>query len=182
MKHILYLIFGGVIGLIIGVIFGFLFDTAYTKKSELETKQKIQVVIFGGLGTIVGASLGIKIASEEKEKRKRELNYQKSLIETKCNFCDENFQYSSLQFTSKKYCDSCISKIKQDYISKCLEINSIVKGIEELKRHSAIHKRLDRVAEITKSLEPYENIDLDFISKKPSEILESTIEYRLKLS
>jgi len=181
MKHFIYLILGGVIGLFFGVIFGFIFDTMYTKKSELATKQSIQVIIFGGLGTIAGASLGAKIASEEKEKRKKELEYQKSLIETKCNFCNDSFKYSSLEFTNKKYCDSCITKIKRDYVSKCLEINSIVKGIEELKRHSAINKRLDRVAEIAKSLEPYENIDLDFISKKPSEILESTIEYRLKL-
>ncbi len=181
MKHILYFIFGGVTGLIIGVIFGFLFDTVYAKKSELETKQKIQVVIFGGLGTIAGASLGIKIASEEKEKRKRELDYKKSLIETKCNFCNENFQYSSLKFTSKKYCDYCISKIKDEYISKCLEINSIVKGIEDLKRNSAINKRLDRAHEIAENLKPYENIDLDFIVKKPSKIIESINEYRMNL-
>ena len=123
MKHFIYLILGGVIGLFFGVIFGFIFDTMYTKKSELATKQTIQVIIFGGLGTIAGASLGAKIASEEKEKRKKELEYQKSLIETRCNFCNESFQYSTLEFTNKKYCDCCISKIKQDYISKCLEIN-----------------------------------------------------------
>jgi uncharacterized membrane-anchored protein YhcB (DUF1043 family) len=199
MKNFQYPIIGGFIGLIAGVFFGLVFDSFYTKKSQLETKQTIQPYIFGAIGAIVGISLGLKVAEEENKAKQKQLEekrriaaykeevrvnqikYQNSLVETKCNFCDVNFKYSTLKFTDKKYCDSCISKIKNDYILKCKEINRIVLGIEQLKRHSAINARLDKVKEIAEGMAIYENVELDFISKKPSEFSKSADEYRLNL-
>lgn len=199
MKHFQYSIIGGIIGLIAGALFGLVFDSFYTKKSQLETKQTLQVYIFGGVGVLAGITLGIKISDEEeviKQKqldeqkrktayeeqlRKKQIEYQESLIETKCSFCEEIFKYSNSQFIEKKYCDSCILKIKNDYSQKCQEINKIVSGIEQLKRHSAINARLDRVKEIAENMIQYENVELDFISKKPSAILKSVEDYRFNM-
>lgn len=181
MKHFQYSMIGGLIGLIVGAFFGLVFDSFYTKKSELKIKQTLQAYVFGGIGTIAGISLGLKLAAEDKEIKQEKLKYQQSLVEAECHFCRRIFQYSTLKFKKKEYCDNCISTIKNDYILKCKEINRIVSGIDQLKRHSAINSRLDKVKQIAESMESYENIELNFITKKPSAILKSIEEYRIKL-
>src|SRR4051812_33333897 len=134
MRHLQYALIGGIIGIIAGTFFGLVFDSFYTKKSQLIKRQTLQVYIFGGIGTIAGVSLGLKLATDDEEIERKKLEYQKSLIEAKCKFCGYSFQYSTLQFIKKEYCDNCILKIKNDYSVKCKEINKIVSGIEQLKR------------------------------------------------
>jgi hypothetical protein len=180
-KYILYSILGGLFGLLVGGIFGLMFDSFYTEKSQLVTKQYIQVILFGCIGTIAGAGIGFKIASEEQGRKKKEIEYKKSLVTKACAYCSQEFQYSTLEFTDQKYCNSCINSIRKDYVAKCKEINRIVDGIDKLKRHSTIHVRLDKVQQIAESMKHYEQTNLDFITKKPSEILRSISEYRSNL-
>ncbi|WP_140485470.1 hypothetical protein [Flavobacterium sp. GSA192] len=177
-KYISYPIIGGVLGCILGGFFGFVFDSFYTKKNDLEQKQKYQAIIFSIMGGVGGVLLGLKVAEEEVKNEKEKRIFEESLKISKCNFCNTNFEYSFLYYDEKKYCDNCISKIKKDYILKCTQINSCVNKIEELKKISAILKRLDKVDLIAMSMMDYEDVDLEFITKKPSEILKSTEDYR----
>lgn len=178
MRHFAYVIIGGLVGLMIGTVFGFVFDSFYTKKSILETKQTIQAVIFGGIGVIGGAAIGFKIADEIEDEILKKKEYAKSLIDTSCEFCHGSFKYSTLEYKTKSYCDRCILTIKYDYIDKCKQINKIVAGIEELKMPHAIKNRLDKTENIAMSLTKYETVNLDFITKKPSQILKSISDYK----
>src|SRR5688572_25728277 len=177
-KHFLYSIYGGILGLVIGAFFGFVFDSFYTKRSQLNTKQTLQAFIFGGIASVIGISIGLKVASEEQNKKQKDLEYQSSLVQANCNFCRLDFQYSTLHFASKKYCDSCVNNIKVDYISKCEQVDNVIDDIGKLKRGSAIIARLDKIKGIAESMQIYEDVDLEFISTKPSEILENINEYR----
>jgi uncharacterized membrane-anchored protein YhcB (DUF1043 family) len=178
MKLISYSVIGALIGLIFGVFIGFGFDSFYTKKSERQTKQTIQVYLFGGIGLLVGILIGSKIAMDEIETKEKQIAYQKSLVEEICNYCSQKFQYSTLEFSAKAYCDTCINNIRLDYSTKCKEINKLLDGIELLKRQSAISNRLDKAKTIAESLSGYEQINLEFLSIKPSEIIKSIEDYR----
>ncbi len=181
MRHIGYAIIGGLIGLVAGIVFGFVFDSFYTKKSERETKQTMQIVIFGGIGLVGGAVLGFKVANDEEREKQKKAAYLKSLVETACKFCKSSFNYSNFDYATKSYCDECILTIKADYIDKCSQINKIVNGIETLKRINAINIRLDKAESIAMTLNKYESVNLDFIVKKPSLILKSISDYRKQL-
>jgi uncharacterized membrane-anchored protein YhcB (DUF1043 family) len=180
-KYITNSFLGGLIGLVAGAFLGFAFDSFYTKKSQLATKQTLQVVLFGSIGAVAGAAIGFKIASEDEEKKRKEIAYQKSLVKFTCSYCEQDFYFSSLESTSQKYCNNCISNLRNTYIEKCKEVNSLLTGVEELKRQSAIHARLDKAQQILENIKHYDAINLEFVTIKPSDLLKTIEEYRSNL-
>ncbi|WP_299764595.1 hypothetical protein [uncultured Dokdonia sp.] len=178
MKNLKYPLTGAIVGLVLGVFFGFIFDSFYTKKSELENKQRIQVILFGSIGVVGGLIIGSKVAAEEQENINKEIEYNNSIVTKNCLWCKSIFEYSKLEYSNKNYCNTCIRVISKDYIIKIQEIQKLLIGINELKRNSAILKRLEKMNTIANELMIYENVDLEMISKKPSEILEMVGEYQ----
>ena len=173
MKKLSYCLIGAFIGLLLGMFFGLMLGSEITKKSQREAKAKIQMVIFGAVGTVIGFSFGAKLAQEDAEIKRKEEAYRQSLRESKCLYCNNSFQYSILDVKEKRYCDPCFNRIYYDYTTQCREINKIAEGIELLKRKHAIRNRLTKINAIAEDLLIYEDVDLHFITKKPSEIIKN---------
>ncbi|WP_025743099.1 hypothetical protein [Aquimarina pacifica] len=176
-----YPILGLFFGLLFGVFTGSIFDSFYTKRSEWPEKQKIQIFIFGAIGGITGLIIGSKIEDEELERKKKEKEYLISLKKGNCQKCADIFEFSTLEFVHKEYCDFCIKEIGVNYVSKLKEITNLFDGIDKLKRKSAIVKRLDKIESIAKEMAVYDDINLDFITKKSYEILEIRSSYKNEL-
>ncbi|NER18599.1 hypothetical protein [Spongiivirga citrea] len=180
-KKIKYFFLGAFVGLLVGMVFGFLYNSFYTKKSERFEIATIQAFIFRGVGIVIGGSFGLKIGDEEIEEESKHLKYIKSLKNEVCLFCKEDFQFSTQDFGDKKYCSSCSNKIGIDYVSKVKQINILAKGIDDLKRKSAKIKRLNKIELLAEEMLVYDDVALNIIAKKPSEILKSVYEYHEKL-
>ena len=189
MRYITYPFFCGLVGTIFGIFIGSIFNIQYTKKSFRETQSAIFGILGGGIGLFGGIALGIKLADEEtqklkkeKEQKEKQIAYEKSLISTECKYCNSTFKFSSIAFTKKDYCDKCTSQIRREYNYAITELENQYSDILKLQRKSAILKRLDKCKFIINNILKYEEINLSFVTVKPSELKKKLDEFYKKYS
>ena len=102
------------------------------------------MLMFGVAGVFVGGYFGFKIAEEEEEKKRNKERIICNMQNLTCSYCKQPFAYSDIDHPYQNFCHRCVdSKLR----------------------------RLKKAEAIAETLMKYEGVQLDFITKQPSEIL-----------
>lgn len=171
MKTLSNILFGAFIGMLLGIFFGFVFDSFYTKKSEKANKAKMQMVLFGAIGLIVGGKISSVLEEEKKSNLEKIEQLKKITFTINCKYCNLDFQHIMLVEEDVKFCPSCLSKITYEFMIKYNEIDKLMDGINDLKRNSAKINRLQKMRTIVLELFKYEEYDFPIEYKKPSKLV-----------
>lgn len=183
MKSLLYsLLFGAVGGLIGYFLIGTIFEMAVTKKSERETKARVQMPIFGVIGVIGGLIIGWKAGENDSSigghygrnsTQTSAATVSQSRYVTACKMCKKGVGYAP-DSKMPELCASCAEELIRAS-DELLKINKRMnQEISKLYRKDAKIRRLNGIILAAERVLLFEELGFDCVNPTAKEIIDHT--------